>query len=236
MAYTVLELINKAYYLSSLVAPEFEAVSAFQQKNGLDYLKFILSSINTDSEYIPFYTRYEFDTVAGQEEYFIDNLIEISGNITFNINSVRYPAAKINRNDYFSNPRVDDLTSLPWTYHAEREKGGTKIYLYFLPAEIYTIKLTGKFGLSSPSLNDDLTLTYEMNYIEYLQFLLAKKLCAYNDHTFTMEKEKQLMQIEKRLRNLSPKDYKAKTTSSLAKSQDINYAVANLGNGWWPGG
>ena len=155
MTYTVTNLITDAYYASGIVSREFETVTGQQGYVGLQVLNDILSDKTIDKGMIPYYSKYEFFAVAGQEMYFIPNLEELE-TLTFFINNVRYQMREVDRIKYFGSPRANNINSLPFNWHLERCIGGANIYLYFFPQTDYPIEAWGQFRLSSVSLNQDL--------------------------------------------------------------------------------
>ena len=72
------ELIVNAYYLSEIVSRELEEVSGSQLADGLRMLNGILAEKSAKGYQIPYYTETEFNTVIGQEEYFVQGLIDVS--------------------------------------------------------------------------------------------------------------------------------------------------------------
>ncbi|MFA6080717.1 MAG: hypothetical protein WC753_04565, partial [Candidatus Gracilibacteria bacterium] len=115
---------------------------------------------------IPYYQEYDFDAVAGQEEYFVPNLVNAE-TLTFNIGPVRYSTSPMGRKAYFGSGRVDNIQSLPFDWHAERVLGGSNIFLYFVPNTNYPIKIWGKFGFDNVTFNQDLLLIYDEYYVDY---------------------------------------------------------------------
>ena len=89
MAYTALQLITRAFYLSQVVSRDLQVPNSSQITDGLYLLNAILDYKKSDLRLIPYFTFYEFDTVLNQELYFIPNLLLID-TITFNIGDVRY--------------------------------------------------------------------------------------------------------------------------------------------------
>ncbi len=176
MSYTVTKLINNAWYLSGIVARNLQTVSGDQLTDGLDLLNAFLAVETADKRMIPYFQTFSLTAVAGQERYFVANLIELE-TITFFINSVRFSLQEYNRDRYFGESRVVNIQSLPYQYHTERTFGGMYIYLYFLPNTNYPLEIFGKFSLSSVALTQDLSLTMDLFYIEYLRYALANKMC-----------------------------------------------------------
>jgi hypothetical protein len=231
MAYTALTLINKSYYLSGIVARGMETVSGLQQEDGLALLNALLSFKSVQTSLIPYWKRYEFAAVIGQEEYFIENLLDVEL-MTFNIQSVRYSMLPASRKRYFGTGRVDNVQSLPFSWRFEREEGGGRIYMYFLPTADYPIKLSGKFGLTNVSLNTDLSTVYDQFYIEYLRYCLANYICDENDIEMPPAKLKRLQMYEKNLLDVSPPDLTMTKMSTLQRHMGLNWADVNLGLGW----
>lgn len=232
MAYTALQLITRSYYLSQVVARELQTVSGAQVTDGLALLNALLNFKGTDLRLIPYFDRFSFNTVAGQEEYFVNNLLYVDA-ITFNIGTVRYSMTDMTRKDYFSTPRVDNIQSLPFSYRAERKLGGMRLFFYFVPADVYVMKLSGKFGLTEVTLSTDLSLIYDGYFIEYLRYALAEYICSDYGATFPDESKMKYMQIEKKLLEVSPADLSIQKKSYFTKAPFIDWQSVNI-PGWWP--
>lgn len=155
MAYTVLKLVNDAYYLSGIVARQFQTVDGQQSQDGLDFLNDILTDKYVEEDMIPYFQKYTFSAVAGKETYFIPNLLQLQ-TLVFYIQDIRYQMNEIPRRQYFGSSRANNIDSLPFTWHAERAKGGSNIYLYFFPNINYPMEAWGLFGLSEVSINQNL--------------------------------------------------------------------------------
>lgn len=233
MAYTVTELITRAWYLSSIVARDFETVSGDQLHDGLQMLNSLLSFKAVDTRRIPYYKQYLFNAVVGQEEYFIPGLIEVE-TLTFNLQTVRYSMTQVGRSEYFSTPRANDIKSLPYQYHIEREKDGARLFMYFLPQETYPFKLRGKLFLSNVSLNQDLSLTLDLFYIEYLRYALAEYMCQEYGVTYQPESQQKLKEFESMIFDISPIDFTQSKSSCFGTNSGYDYAQINLGKGFVP--
>ena len=233
MAYTAQQLINRAYYLSQVVARNLQEVSPDQLTDGLYLLNSILDYMRTDLRLIPYFREYDLTLVANQEEYFIPNLLYIDS-MTFNIGVVRYPMRDMSRKQYFSTPRVDDIANLPWTYRPERTLNGMNVFLYFLPGENYPAKIWGKFALNDVLLNTDMSLTYDSFYIEYLRYALAEKICDEWGVTFPDESKMKLQSMTKKLMDVSPADLTIGKKSYFNSGSFIDWQVVNLSQGWLP--
>ena len=88
MAYTTLQLINNAYYESGIVSRGFETVGGQQATDGLQFLNDLLQDKTVENGLIPYYQKYNFNAVAGQETYIIQDLIEVD-TFVFYIDTVR---------------------------------------------------------------------------------------------------------------------------------------------------
>lgn len=233
MAYPALQLITRSWYLSGIVARNLETVSGDQITDGLFLLNSLLDFKATDTRLIPYFKRYAFNMVAGQEDYFIPNLYEAEL-VTFNINSVRYSMIPETRVKYFGSPRANNIQSLPFDWRLEREKGGSRLYVYYLPQQNYSAELSGKFGLTNVTLNEDMSLVYDDFYLEYLRYALSQFMCTEYDIAFAPEKLKMLETYEKKLQDVSPPDLTITKMSSLQRDTGFKYADCNIGRGWRP--
>ncbi len=156
MSYTVIELINGAYYTSGVVSRDFQTVQGSQVNDGLMFLNDILADKTVENDMLPYYTNYTFNAVQGQERYFVPNLIEIE-TLVFYINTVRYQMTEIQRRMYFGTSRANNIQSLPYNWHVERCFGGANLFLYFVPNTNYPMEVWGQFRLSEVSINQDLS-------------------------------------------------------------------------------
>ncbi len=233
MAYSALQLVTRAYYLSQVVSRDLQVPSASQINDGLYLLNAILDFKGTDLRLIPYFTHFEFPTVVNQELYFIPNLLLID-TMTFNIGDVRYSMYETSRFEYFGTPRVDNISNLPFSYRAERILDGMNIYMYFLPGGIYTVKIEGKFGLTEVFLNTDMSQTYDLYYIEYLRYELANYICSEWGATMPDQAYKTYEKICKKLMEVSPKDLSIRKQTYFDGQSPIDWQYVNIGIGWLP--
>lgn len=233
MTYPAIQLINRAWNLSGIVGRGLETVSGEQGSDGLFLLNELLEFKSADLNLIPYWTRQALQLVQGQEMYFVPNLVQVE-TMTFNIGEVRYPMTESQRDKYFGNGRVDNIQSIPFTWHLEREKGGSNIYVYYLPMQNYPAMLTAKFALTDVSEFTDLSLTYDGFYLSYLRYALAKYMCLEYDISFDPEKEKQLMSMAKKLSNISPPDLSLQKVNFITRNTSLNWAQVNIGKGYYP--
>lgn len=233
MAYTVSELISKAYYLTGVVSRDFETVNGPQYSEGLDTLNDILADKTSDKSMIPYFTSYDFVTVIGQEMYFIPDLVEVTS-LVFFLATVRYAMISVDRDLYFGLPRAENIESLPFNYHVERQFGGANIYVYFLPQQNYPMRLWGKFRLASVTLNQDLSLTLDRFYIDYLKYNLAQRICDNYNYDIPTNVARQLLEYEKQISKKSAiLDLTTRKISTLnEQDMGLNYGQVNLGRGW----
>lgn len=232
MAYTARELIINAFYVTGIVAKEFQTVSGPQVSDGLEYLNELLGDARVDDGLAPYYTRYTFTTIAGQEKYDIPGLIE-ADTLTFNLDGVRYSMESKQRIEYFETARANNVQSLPVIYHVERKLNGADIYMYFLPQQAYAMELWGQFGLDTVALGDDLETVYDPFYISYLKYALAGRICENYDYDVTANLAKRIKYYEGVISKQSQQlDMKIRKISTLQSRNLLNYAQVNLGKGW----
>lgn len=227
------DLITKSYYLSGKVSRDFETLSGSDLEDGLMLLNFILSELGSNGRYIPYYDRYQFDTVVGQEVYFVENLTELE-TITFNLQDVRFSMLYRNRDRYFGYPRIDNLQALPVTYTTERTLNGMNVYLYFTPNQIYTIKITGQFTIGPFTYDEDLSTKLDSFFQQYLIYKLASRICEYNSITFDTNKMMTLMALEKKIPEVNIRDLTCEKTSYFGSGLFLNLGQINIGRGYSP--
>jgi hypothetical protein len=243
MTYVVTQLITDAYYTSGIVGREFETISGSQLNDGLIFLNSLLAKKTADKGAIPYFMRYDNFMSPGVEMYYIPGLISVD-TLTFFIpnnqpptppnNVVRYAIRKVDRKLYWGSPRANNIMSLPYIYTVERQFGGANIYFYFLPNTNYQYELWGLFSLMSVTLNQDLSLTIDQFYIDFLKFELAKRICVEFNFAFPPGPADELSNyqliIDQREQQM---DLYQQTISPLSNNADgLSYAWANLGNGF----
>lgn len=233
MAYTARQLITRAFYLSQIIARDLQTPTGDQISDGLYLFNALLDYKSTDIRLIPYFTEYFFNTVQGQEMYFIPNLL-YTDSLTFNIGTVRYSLNEMTRKEYFAGPRVDNIQSLPYGYRLERVYQGTNLYLYFEPADVYQMRLWGKFGLTDVTLDTDLSLIYDTYYIEYYRYALASEICEEWGATFPDQSKAKLMAMEKKLMEVSPPDLSIIKREFFGGQPAFDWQMVNLYKGWLP--
>ena len=232
MAYTTLQLINNAYYESGIVSRGFETVGGQQAVDGLQFLNELIADKTVDNGLIPYYTEYDFNAIIGQEKYFIPDLINIDTFVFF-IDTVRYQTENRARREYFGSSRADNIQSLPGSWHMERCFQGANLYIYFKPDQAFPLTIWGQFRLQSVVINQDLSLTLDQFYINYLKFDLAVRLCAEYNYTVPPGVQKALNKyVDDISKKSGPMDLRLVKLSSLQRRGGINYGQVNLGHGW----
>jgi hypothetical protein len=232
MAYTTLQLINNAYYESGIVSRGFETPDGQQANDGLQFLNDLIADKTVENGLIPYYEEYDFTAVTGQERYFIEDLISID-TFVFYIDSVRYQTENRARREYFGTSRADNIQSLPGSWHMERCFGGANLYIYFKPNQAFPLTIWGQFRLEQVVINQDLSLTLDRFYINYLKYDLAARLCAEYNYSVPPGVAKQLAKYEDDISKRSgPMDLRLTKLSSLQRRGGINYGQVNLGHGW----
>lgn len=233
MAYTALQLITRAYYLSQIVSRDAQTPTGGQITDGLYLLNAILDSKGSDLREIPYYQEYIFNSIQGQEMYYVPGLTSVDS-MTFNIGPVRYAMNEETRTSYFAQYRIDNVQSLPFQYRMERTLGGMNVYIYFIPADTYVMKIWGKFELSEVSLNTDLSLSLDQYYIEFLRHELAYYLSNEYGATIPDRVYQQYKILEKKVMDVSPADMSIRNLNYFGSTPGLDWQVINLSGGYLP--
>jgi len=196
------ELIKRSFNLANIVGTEIEQVSSSQVSNGLGALNDILSETYATGSDVPYYTHLTVPAVSGQEVYSIDGLIEADA-ITYTLGNIRYGLTDLSREEYFGRSRVENVSAIPSVYYLERRMGGADLYLYYKPSENDSINITGKFALSSVTLNTNVTDVFDGLYLSWLKYKLAERICSLYDQMFTPLNNKLLMKLTRQIESLS---------------------------------
>lgn len=229
MSHTASALITEAWYTSEIVARGFETVSGEQMTDGLFLLNALLATKTLKSRQIPYFAEYELETEAGTASYYIPGLVTAE-TLVFFIGDVRYQIDVQGRKEFFGSDCVDGIQGPPWSGRLERVLGGTRLYLYLVPDQAYTVIARGKFSPGAVTIDQDLSLTMDDFYQEYLRYALAKKMCQYYGLIFPHEDE--LLNLEQAITDVSPLDLTIKTISTLSRGGSLNWGQINLGKGW----
>lgn len=234
MPYTARQLITRAYYLSGIVSRNYQSVSGDRITDGFELLNELLAEKGITGSLISYFSKHSFNAVIGQEKYFIANLMDIE-TLTFTIDTVRYSMLSKRRGQYFGTGRANNVQSLPYEWHIERTKGGSNLYIYFLPDQNYPMEIYGKFGLDEvANLDYDMLLAYDRFYLHYLTYNLASEICNELQQTFPPQSVKALESLEQKLTLVSPLDLTTLKRSMFQTQRVVNYGQANLGRGWTP--
>lgn len=230
---TALELINRSFYNSQIVGKNFNTATNDQINDGLFYLNNILAEKTAQNALNPYYQPYSFTTEVGEEEYFVENLINIE-TLTFVYQTVRYACNEYSRTQYFQSFRANTVETLPLTYHVERGLGGATVFLYPLPNLEYEFTMWAQFGFTTPiALNTDLFTVYDRFYTAYLELELAARLCVFYGKQIPPGVAQGLARCEASISSrISPPDLTTTKTSTLTGEASINWAFVNFSNGW----
>jgi hypothetical protein len=248
MPYTAQDLITRSWFLSGIVARNLQVPTGDQIYDGLRMLNDLLNFKQIETDLIPYWTYIELPLVANQEFYFLPYVAAIES-ATFNIDVVRYPMDYVSRRNYYGSSRVDNISTLPFSWNYNRALGGGNMALYFKPESNYPMKMMVKLFLVDVTLQTDLTNISEIvpytfinsanqgldtSYIEYLRYALAQYMCSEYGLLFNPESEKILMKYMRKLMWESPPDLSSIKTSILTEQNGLNYGDINIGKGWRP--
>ena len=231
MAYLTAELVTRSWFLSGIVSRELQVPTGDQITEGLDLLNEFLALRSVDIKAIPYYTEFNLPAVIGQEGYFIEDLLDVE-TFTFNIGSVRYSTMNVPRRTYVGSGRADNIQSLPFSWHLERELGGASIFLYFKPSETFPLTIHGKFALGSVTIDQDLELTLDKFYIAYLRYALANQMCS--EYNLPFQSMDEYKKYEKMVNSVSPQDMTMSKVSTLQRQHGMNYAQVSIGKAFTP--
>lgn len=250
MGITAEQLIERSFYLSGIVSRNLQTPTGEQIALGLDLLNALLDFKQIETDLIPYWQYIEMPCVQGQEYYFLPYVVAVES-ATFNLSVVRYGMRGNSRTAYYGSPRVDNISTLPFSYNFDRSIGGGNLAVYFLPNSDYPLKMMVKIFLSNVALNTDLTNIsesvpytfintanqgFDAGYIEYLRYGLAAKICEEYGVSMNPEAMRTLTSYERKLMYVSPPDMVMHKSSLLnaSKTPTLNWGFVNLSNGWVP--
>jgi hypothetical protein len=248
MPYTAQELITRSWFLSGIVARNLQVPTGDQIFDGLQMLNDLLNFKQIETDLIPYWTYISLPLIQNQEFYYLPYVAAIES-ATFNIDVVRYPMDYVSRRNYYGTSRVDNISTLPFSWNYNRALGGGNMALYFKPESNYPMKMMVKLFLVDVVLQTDLTNISEIvpytfinsanqgldtAYIEYLRYALAQYMCSEYGVLFNPESEKILTSYKRKLMYESPPDLSSIKTSILTECQGLNWGDINIGRGWRP--
>jgi hypothetical protein len=175
-----------------------------------------------------------FPAIPGQAEYFIQDLMDLDI-FVFYVQSIRYQTSNQQREQFRGSMRATGIQNLPWSWNFERELNGGRLSLYFIPDQAYPLEIWGEFRLTSVTMFQDLSLTLDRFYTNFLKFLLVERLCQFNSFKVPPDISAQVKKYYQWIDNkLNVIDLRQKKYSSLNGGGSINYGLVNLSNGWVP--
>lgn len=227
------ELISRSYYTSGIVSREGETVAGQQIIDALDLLNDITAEKSANAIGIPYSTHLDLPLIQGQEDYFVEGLIE-SQAVTFELQGVRYTMVESSRKEYFVETRPAGVESLPYSYYSERELDGTRLYFYFLPIANITAEITGRFSLPEVLLTTDMSVVFDRFYVSYLKYELAFRICGLMGYPYSPQNEATRAKLEKKINKVTGVDTTVNKTSSFPINGSLNWADVNIGRGFRP--
>ncbi len=223
-----------------------------QITDGLQMLNDLLNFKQIEVDLIPYYTYIQLPLVPNQEFYFLPYVAMVES-ATFNLDVVRYNMSPVSRRNYYGSGRVDNISSLPFSWNFIRGDGGGTFACYFKPQSAYPLKLMVKIFLVDVDLTTDLTnisetlqTTYtfinssnqgfDLSYIEYLRYALSRYMCSEYGIQFNPESEKILLSYQRKLMYEGPPDLSLRKSTILASDNQVgwNYGDVNIGRGFRP--
>ena len=232
MAYTAAKLVSDAWYISGIVSKDLETPSGGQETSGLQMLNAVLAIKTADNRLVPYYSEMDLVSIPGQETYFIPGCINIES-FTYFIGPVRFSVVETPRRQYNACSRVENISSLAFIWCQIRSLGGTNLNMYFSPGSNYPIKIWGKFSLSNVTFNQDLSLTIDAYYLEYLRYALAERMCSEYNVSVPPTLSLKLRSYELMVTDIGAIDLSMKKFSSFNKMPSMNWGLVNI-PGWVP--
>lgn len=237
MSYSLNQCITNAFYLSKVRSKDFQQIDGDDITVGLDLFNKVLAGMDSNQKMIPYYSEYDFPAIIGQEKYFIPKLV-LPLTLTFNMQVVRFGTTNIGRKKYHGKTRVDGLIALPFEHTFERCLGGSNLFVQLLPCEAYIFKVWGRFGLDSVTVADlptDLLLTFDLWYIDYLEMLTAKRICAYYGVAVNPDVQFFLDEISANVNDQNYIDLEPEKTNLYSTELYPNWVQIQLSRGFTPG-
>jgi hypothetical protein len=137
------------------------------------------------------------------------------------------------RERYFGTPRAEGINTLPFQWHLERTITGGDLYVYYLPSSDWSFQLWAKFSQTNVTLSQDLSLSYQGYYLDYLRYKLARYLCDYYPIMLQPNVQETLNSYELMIKNVSPLDLTQIKLSQFQTNSSPDYAQENLGHGFF---
>lgn len=260
MPYTAQDLVTNSWYLSGIVARNLQVPTGDQITDGLRILNDLLNYKQIEVDLIPYYQYIEFPAIANQEYYFLPYVALIES-ITFDLSQVRYPMVGTSRTSYYGSSRVNNISTLPFSWNYNRGFSGGNLGLYFKPDTNYPLKAMVKIFLVDVDLDTDLTNVsetflnpnnipfytpytfinnsnqgYDTAYIEMLRYGLARMMCSEYGIVFNPQSEAIYQAYVRKLMYESPPDLTMQKVSILTSDSQPGYSWGdvNIGRGWRP--
>ena len=156
MVYLARQLITNSWFLSGIVARNLQFPTGDQMNDGLQMLNDLLNFKQIETELVPYYQYITFNAVPNQEYYYLPS-ISLIEEMTFNLGVVRYPMMQQPRTNYFGSARVDNISTLPFSWNYDRALGGGNLGMYFIPDQAYPIKMKAKIFFTDVNIDTDLS-------------------------------------------------------------------------------
>lgn len=225
------ELINRAFVLSGIIARDLEQVQGSEGRDGLFWLNQLLAEKSINGDYLPYYSHPVFASVNGQQKYFVEGLITLDV-ITFSMGAVRYSIRGESRRSFWGDPRAENIDSLPFCFYYERVNGGMDIYFYFKPQGVTSFTATGLSSLAEVTNDTQLNDHFDKFYQSFLIFDLAERLCQWYKISLPPAVSAQLEKFRNNIYNMNPKDMTINKKSMFSCSPLLSYAQVAFGKGW----
>lgn len=180
---TVANLIRRAYILAKILDPN-EETEGYMAEEGTDMMNEIISQWSSLQIYIPTYKEITITTVAGTYEYTVTPVIvEFNEANVLDSNNCQFPVNSIDLTRYnlINFELADTARSRPSELFIKNDFANyptqSKVILFPIPDDVYTVTLYAKVRLASVSYSDTIT-TIPDYWLRGLRYELAYSLAS----------------------------------------------------------
>lgn len=208
------ELIKRSYYLAQVLDPR-EEIEGFQASEGLYQLNRIIDLWGNLSQYIPSYKILTQAVVAGTYTYTITPVLaQLSESHILDQNNVQFTLTQIDLQRFNTLNFALSLTAPARPYYIFLQNDfanfptSSKIQLYPVPDQPYTLTMYAMQRLANVQYSDDLT-TVPAYWQAALEYELGKKLISiysttpsqtfYDDYNTVMRQLKSINRRDRRV-------------------------------------
>lgn len=183
---TVNDIINNALYLINAISPDRIPPEPMLTR-GLYLLNNLLDWFSSLGVFIPFIKKIDITLIPNQGTYTISNIVPADFNfnriveldfVNFNIDSMIYPCAIVDRAVILNVPRYPQGAMRPGSVYMDKQDTVTQLTFYPVPDRAYPCQIRGKFMFDRLSLFQVIT-EVPPHYYRFLLYALGRELNFY---------------------------------------------------------